>query len=114
MATFVLRPAAAADGSDILRRIEELAKYEYMEEQVILPGKGPLEDGFRGHRFSHCLVAEVPKEQLTPEGHSIIAWELPYISDVALKRPKKKDCQERKQKRQVKDELEEFPSWRSG
>lgn len=40
MATFVLRPAAAADGSDILRRIEELAKYEYMEEQVILTEKG--------------------------------------------------------------------------
>uniref|UniRef100_A0A8D0IZF5 Uncharacterized protein n=1 Tax=Sus scrofa TaxID=9823 RepID=A0A8D0IZF5_PIG len=117
MATFVLRPAAAADGSDILRRIEELAKYEYMEEQVVLPGKGPLEDGFRGHRFPHCLVAEVPKEQLTPEAAPLIrplAWELPYISDVALKRPKKKDCQERKQKRQVKDELEEFPSWRSG
>lgn len=72
MATFVLRPAAAADGSDILPRMEELAKYEYMEEQVVLPGKGPLEDGFRGHRFPHCLVAEVPKEQLTPEGHSIV------------------------------------------
>nr|AAS59433.1 spermidine/spermine N1-acetyl transferase 1 [Chinchilla lanigera] len=40
MAKFVIRPATAAGCSDILRLIKELAKYEYMEDQVMSDYRG--------------------------------------------------------------------------
>ncbi|XP_061558338.1 diamine acetyltransferase 1-like [Phycodurus eques] len=80
MANFVLRTAQPNDVCDILRLIKELAKFEEMEEQVILTEKELLEDGFGDHPFYHCLVAEVPKEKKTAEGHTVIAFAMYYFT----------------------------------
>ncbi|KAM3869473.1 thialysine N-epsilon-acetyltransferase-like [Diretmus argenteus] len=73
---FKIRAAKQDDCKDISRMIMELAEYEKMSDQVKISYQELERDGFCPNPFFECLVAEVPEEHTSEEGHTIVGYAL--------------------------------------
>ncbi|XP_041093217.1 thialysine N-epsilon-acetyltransferase [Polyodon spathula] len=69
-----VRDSTPADCRDIMRLIVGLAEYEKMPGEVKLTHKELEADGFSSSPFFKCLVAEVPEELQSREGHTIVGY----------------------------------------
>nr|XP_029524610.1 diamine acetyltransferase 2-like isoform X1 [Oncorhynchus nerka] len=68
---FKVRAAAKEDCKEISRMIMELAVYENMPDQVKTSHEDLERDGFSPNPFYECLIAEVPDEHKTKDGHCL-------------------------------------------
>ncbi|XP_041947920.1 diamine acetyltransferase 2b [Alosa pseudoharengus] len=73
---FTIRAATPEDCKDISRMIIELADYEKMSDQVKISHEVLKRDGFCQNPFYHCLIAEVPEEHKTKDGHVKVGYGL--------------------------------------
>ncbi|XP_029924648.1 diamine acetyltransferase 2-like [Myripristis murdjan] len=84
---FKIRAAKKDDCKDISRMIMELATYGKMPDEVKISHKELERDGFSSNPFFQCLVAEVPEENKSKEGHTIVGYALYIHTYSTLKGP---------------------------
>ncbi|XP_006627505.1 thialysine N-epsilon-acetyltransferase isoform X2 [Lepisosteus oculatus] len=77
---YSIREATSEDCKDIARMIMELASYEKMSDQVKITQEVLETDGFSNHPFFKCLIAEVPEEHKSKEGHSKVGYALYFYT----------------------------------
>ncbi|CAB1458171.1 unnamed protein product [Pleuronectes platessa] len=77
---FSIRAANVEDCKDIARMIMELAEYEKVTDHVKVTQRDLEQDGFSKNPFFHGIVAEVPEQQKTTEGHMKIGYALYFYS----------------------------------
>ncbi|XP_063157811.1 thialysine N-epsilon-acetyltransferase-like [Candoia aspera] len=75
-----VRACRAEDCADVGRMIRELAVFEKLPEQVKITDEGLCEDGFCQDPFYKCVVAELPPECRSKEGHTIIGYGLYFFT----------------------------------
>ncbi|KAK1153333.1 diamine acetyltransferase 2-like [Acipenser oxyrinchus oxyrinchus] len=71
---YTVRDSTPEDCKDIMRLIVDLAEYEKMANEVKLTHKELEADGFSSNPFFKCLVAEVPEEFKSKEGHTLVGY----------------------------------------
>ncbi|KAJ6654907.1 hypothetical protein lerEdw1_006378 [Lerista edwardsae] len=79
-AAATIRPCRAEDCADVARMIRELAQFENLSEQVNVSDQGLREDGFGQDPFYKCVVAEVPPECQSQDGHTVIGYGLYFFT----------------------------------
>ncbi|KAI5609913.1 diamine acetyltransferase 2-like [Silurus asotus] len=73
---FTIRSATIEDSEDINRMILELAECEKIADQVLITQTDLEQDGFSENPFFHALIAEVPEENKTKDGHTKIGFSM--------------------------------------
>ncbi|MCJ8748326.1 hypothetical protein PDJAM_G00163660 [Pangasius djambal] len=77
---FRIRAAREEDCRDIQRMIMELAVYEKLADQVKISHEELQRDGFGPNPFYQCLIAEVPEELKSDEGHTTVGYALYFYT----------------------------------
>ncbi|CAK6952945.1 thialysine N-epsilon-acetyltransferase-like [Scomber scombrus] len=77
---YSIRTTNVEDCKDILRMIMELAEYEKATDHVKLTQKDLEQDGFSKNPFFHGIIAEVPEQHRTKDGHTKIGYALYFFS----------------------------------
>ncbi|KAM9836500.1 thialysine N-epsilon-acetyltransferase [Aulostomus maculatus] len=77
---FSIRAANMEDCKDVARMIMELAEYEKMTDEVKVTQRDLEQDGFSKNPFFHCIIAEVPEQNKSKEGHMKIGYALYFYS----------------------------------
>ncbi|XP_030018821.1 diamine acetyltransferase 2-like [Sphaeramia orbicularis] len=77
---FSIRAANVEDCKDIARMITELAEYEKVTDQVKITQRDLEQDGFSKNPFFHGIIAEVPEQHKSKEGHMKIGYALYFFS----------------------------------
>ncbi|XP_026578991.1 diamine acetyltransferase 2-like isoform X2 [Pseudonaja textilis] len=79
-AATTVRPARPEDCAEVGRMIRELAAFEKLSLQVAITDEGLREDGFGQDPFYKCVVAELPPECRSKEGHTVVGYGLYYFT----------------------------------
>lgn len=77
---FTIRAANVEDCKDIVRMMAELTEFEGMADHMVLTQKDLEQDGFSKNPFFHGIVAEVPENQKSINGHTKIGYALYYYA----------------------------------
>ncbi|KAJ6654921.1 hypothetical protein lerEdw1_006392 [Lerista edwardsae] len=78
--SYIIRPWATRDLKDVMRLIRECASAHGALDQVKTTPEVLRDHGFRKESTFGCLVAEVPSEQKSKRGHTIIGYQFHYLS----------------------------------
>ncbi|XP_044197293.1 thialysine N-epsilon-acetyltransferase-like [Thunnus albacares] len=83
---YTIRAANVEDCKDLTRMIMELAEYDKVSDEMTITEKDVEQDGFSKNPFFHGIIAEVPEQHRTKEGHTKIGYALYHYSYSTLGR----------------------------
>lgn len=77
---FNVRAANVEDCKDIERMIMELAEHEKVTDEIKITKRDLEQDGFSKNPFFHGIIAEVPEQHKSKDGHTKVGYALYFFS----------------------------------